>query len=79
MQSLSIDLGYKKVQDYSMAYLDQMYPHVDNGGSCDVCRIVDQLILNNLTLPFVGDSMTRQTVAGLHCTLLRRVRGRCEQ
>jgi hypothetical protein len=63
---------YKKVQDYTMAYLDQMYPPVDDGGSCDVCRIVDQLILNNLTLAFVGDSLTRQTGAGLHCTLLRR-------
>jgi hypothetical protein len=62
------------VQEYSSAYLDQMYPlNVDDDGdSCDVCRIVDQLVIHNLTLSLVGDSVTLQSVVGLQCALLRR-------
>jgi hypothetical protein len=39
---------------------------------CDVCRIVDYLIMYNWTLSLQGDSVTAQSWLGLECELLRR-------
>jgi hypothetical protein len=39
---------------------------------CDICRIVDYLLLRNWTLAIQGDSMSRQTFNGIECELLRR-------
>lgn len=36
---------------------------------CDVCDIVDQLARHSWSLSFVGDSVTRQSFAGLECAL----------
>jgi hypothetical protein len=59
-----------------MNYLASNYKHVsDSDGaavSCDLCRIVDVLLQLNLTLSFVGDSMTKQVGVGFECDLLRR-------
>ncbi len=62
---------YRKVQDYTMQYLQTKYPQEEQG-ICDVCKIVDHLFENNLTLSFVGDSMTRQSENGFECELARR-------
>ena len=62
---------YQRVQDHAAEYLQQMYPE-DDDSTCDVCWLVDQLLTHNLTLAFVGDSLTRQTGVGLECELLRR-------
>lgn len=43
----------------------------DDKSSCDVCDIVDTLMANNWTLSFVGDSITRQSFAGLECALYK--------
>eukprot|EP00980_Cylindrotheca_fusiformis_P020032 scaffold7117_cov104-Cylindrotheca_fusiformis.AAC.1 len=62
---------YDKVRDYALQYLRTKFPsHVKD--SCDVCRIVDHLFDHNLTLSFVGDSVTRQIGTGFECELYRR-------
>jgi hypothetical protein len=39
---------------------------------CDICRIVDYLLIYNWTMSFQGDSVTAQTFQGLECELHRR-------
>lgn len=42
----------------------------ESGDDCDdACAIVDHLLKKNWTLAFVGDSITRQSFAGLECAL----------
>jgi hypothetical protein len=68
------------VSDYDIAsYTEQFVPHLRHGMvendelACDVCDIVEMVRSNNLTLSFVGDSMTRQTFAGLECEIRKRL------
>jgi hypothetical protein len=64
---------YKRVEEYAIEYLASNYKGVsDDDVACDSCRIVDLLLQHNLTLSFVGDSMTRQVGVGFECDLLRR-------
>jgi len=63
---------YEKVQEYSLEYLKKPYLVSDKDDKCDACAIVETLMELNLTLSFVGDSLTRQSIAGLECELLRR-------
>ncbi|CAJ1935031.1 unnamed protein product [Cylindrotheca closterium] len=63
---------YEIVQEYAMEYLKKPYLARDKDDECDACSIVETLMELNLTLSFVGDSLTRQSNAGLECELLRR-------
>jgi hypothetical protein len=63
--------AYDNVKTYALQYLQAQYPPNEHG-HCDVCRIIDHLLDSNLTLSFVGDSVTRQAGAGLECELHRR-------
>ncbi|KAL3943202.1 MAG: hypothetical protein SGBAC_002732 [Bacillariaceae sp.] len=63
---------YEKVQEYSLDYLKKPYLASHSDDKCDACSIVESLMEVNLALSFVGDSLTRQSIAGLECELLRR-------
>jgi hypothetical protein len=64
---------YDRVQNYTESYLQGLaLPDSYATQPCDLCQIVDQLIMHNFTLTFQGDSLTRQTVVGLECELRRR-------
>lgn len=39
---------------------------------CDICRIIDYLIIYNWTLSIQGDSISRQTFNGFECEIRRR-------
>ncbi len=62
---------YKQVEQYVVDYLKNNYT-IDQQGICDSCRIIEYLLQYNLTLSFVGDSVTRQVNAGFECELRRR-------
>lgn len=70
--------AYQQIEKHTIQYLQKHYgAHDDDNNQqqdtpCDTCRILDLLIQHNLSLSFVGDSMTRQVAAGLECELLRR-------
>ena len=61
---------YDQIEDYSKGYLFNI-SSID-AEVCDSCRIVDHLLEYNLTLSFVGDSVTSQTTQGFECELHRR-------
>lgn len=44
----------------------------DRTNPCDICRIANLLLRHNLTISFVGDSITRQSVSAFMCELQRR-------
>jgi hypothetical protein len=46
-------------------------PHELPQQDCDICRIIDYLMIYNWTLSFQGDSVMRQTFVGLECELHR--------
>jgi len=62
---------YERVEQYVVDYLKSNYT-IDQQGMCDSCQIIEYLLQYNLTLSFVGDSVTRQTNAGFECELHRR-------
>lgn len=64
---------YDRVQEYTLAYMERLpIPESFSDQTCDLCRIVDLVVANNLTLTFQGDSLTRQMFTGLECELRRR-------
>ena len=65
---------YDRLEQYTLDFMKQFPPRPKGSAQpfCDVCQIADHLIVNNLTMSFQGDSMTRQTVVGLECELRRR-------
>lgn len=65
-------LPYQQVQNYSLNLLEEYSLPPNTLRRCDVCQIVHLLIKHNLNLAFEGDSVTRQTFAGLECELRRR-------
>jgi hypothetical protein len=60
---------YENVAKISLEFLSK---HPVDRERCDVCRIADTLLEKNWTLVFQGDSMMRQSFAGLECELIRR-------
>lgn len=63
--------AYDDAKEHSLNYLRTKYSDSQQG-ICDSCKIIDYLLGHNLTLSFVGDSMTRQSSSGLECELRRR-------
>jgi hypothetical protein len=67
----------QNVSEYDISsYTEQFLPSkVDDNDkpNCDVCDIVELVRSNNLTLSFMGDSMTRQTFVGLECEIRKRL------
>lgn len=62
---------YERVEQYAVDYLKNNYT-IEQQGICDSCQIIEYLLKYNLTLSFVGDSVTRQINAGFECELHRR-------
>jgi hypothetical protein len=63
---------YERVESHANAFLAAHPPRKANASLCDLCRIVDLLVLHNLTLTWQGDSMTSQVVTAMECEFRRR-------
>ena len=63
--------AYDDAKEHSLNYLRTKYSDSQQG-ICDSCKIIDYLLGHNLTLSFVGDSMTTQSSSGFECELRRR-------
>jgi len=64
---------YDYAQAWTREYLQKHLPAPRRGDGCDICRIVDFLMEKNLTLSFIGDSVTKQVMTGgIECELRRR-------
>jgi hypothetical protein len=46
--------AYDNVKTYALQYLQAQHPPNEHG-HCDVCRLIDHLLVSNLTLSFVSD------------------------
>ncbi|GKY99647.1 hypothetical protein MPSEU_000918700 [Mayamaea pseudoterrestris] len=65
-------LPYEKLQNLSLQWLQDHPLPFPGERTCDLCQILEVLFQHNLTLAFLGDSMTRQVTVGLDCDLRRQ-------
>ena len=65
--------SYNAVRTHAIQELAKTNHLINNNvENCDVCQIVDVMMKDNLTMAFMGDSMTMQTFIGMKCELQRR-------
>jgi len=60
---------YDRARDVTHEFL-RFHPVKEN--NCDICKIIDTLMKQNLNLAFLGDSVMFQTVNALQCELFRQ-------
>ena len=61
---------HEKVHAIALQHMVPLSPHAAN--KCDVCQIADTLYKHNLTMAFLGDSVTHQMAYGWLCALQTR-------